>query len=214
VKSISFLKFALEFYLEFYLNKDWGCVILREIDFPLKLCWSIPCLHPPWKVHTWIEIGASLNHHKKTTADGSRLIPRKHTETLVLFSVLPFRCSIPSYAWNHWRMVRLWSTRHLTVHAFLSKFSRQFEDVFSWNFLVFSHFAKTKALIQAKSKMLWKTATGHRRVSALTEYSRAIWFAPSTPHLVAQFLAFFLMHRNTRWETYGTDDTSFLGWHW
>ena len=29
---------------------------------------------------------ASLNHRKKTKADGSRLIPRKHTETLVLLS--------------------------------------------------------------------------------------------------------------------------------
>jgi len=27
----------------------------------------------------------SLNHRKKTKADGSRLIPRKHTEALVLF---------------------------------------------------------------------------------------------------------------------------------
>jgi len=25
--------------------------ILREIDFLLKICWSIPCLHPSWKVH-------------------------------------------------------------------------------------------------------------------------------------------------------------------
>jgi len=32
--------------------QDWGCVILREIDFLLKLCWSIPCLHPSWEVHT------------------------------------------------------------------------------------------------------------------------------------------------------------------
>ena len=28
-------------------------VILRDIDFLLKICWSIPCLHPSWKVHTW-----------------------------------------------------------------------------------------------------------------------------------------------------------------
>jgi len=39
---------------------------------------SIPCLHPSWKVHTWIEICASLNHRKKTKADGSRLILQKH----------------------------------------------------------------------------------------------------------------------------------------
>jgi len=38
----------------FWHYKDWGCVILREIDFLLKICWSIPCLHPSWKVHTWI----------------------------------------------------------------------------------------------------------------------------------------------------------------
>ena len=35
-----------------WLTEDWGCVILREIDFLLKICWSIPCLHPSWKVHT------------------------------------------------------------------------------------------------------------------------------------------------------------------
>ena len=70
--------------------QDWGCVILREIDFLLKICWSIPCLHPSWKVNTWIEICATLNHRKKTKADGSRLIPRKHTETLVLLSVVTF----------------------------------------------------------------------------------------------------------------------------
>ena len=34
--------------------QDWGCVILREIDFLIKICWSIPCLHPSWKVHTCI----------------------------------------------------------------------------------------------------------------------------------------------------------------
>ena len=37
----------------FYFN-DWGYVIFREIDFLLKICWSIPCLHPSWKVHTWV----------------------------------------------------------------------------------------------------------------------------------------------------------------
>jgi len=30
--------------------------MLRKIDFLLKICWSTPCLHPSWKVHTWIEI--------------------------------------------------------------------------------------------------------------------------------------------------------------
>ena len=64
------------------------CFLLCEIDFLLKVCWSIPCLHPSWKVHTWIEICASLNHRKKTKADGSRLIPWKHTETLVLLGVI------------------------------------------------------------------------------------------------------------------------------
>jgi len=45
--------------------QDRGCVILREIDFLLKMCWSIPCLHSSWKVHTWIEICARLKHRKK-----------------------------------------------------------------------------------------------------------------------------------------------------
>jgi len=54
--------------------------------FPIKICWSIPCSHPSRKVHTWIEICASLNHRKKTKGDGSRLIPQRHTETLVLLS--------------------------------------------------------------------------------------------------------------------------------
>ena len=72
--------------------QDWGCVILCEIDFLLNIFWSIPCLHPSWKVHTWIEICASLNHRKKTKADSSRLIPRKHTETPVLLSVVHLEC--------------------------------------------------------------------------------------------------------------------------
>ena len=43
------------------------------------------------QVYAWIEICTSLHHRKKTKADGSRLIPRKHTETvhlLVLFKCL------------------------------------------------------------------------------------------------------------------------------
>ena len=85
------------------LNKDWGCVILHEINFLLKICWSIPCLHPSWKVHTWIEICANLNHRKQMKTDGSRLIPRKHTETLVLLSVntIWFIVNLPNcFQWN------------------------------------------------------------------------------------------------------------------
>ena len=45
-----------------YLNN------LREIDFLLKICWWIPCLHPSWKVHTcktssikiWFVLAAGL----------------------------------------------------------------------------------------------------------------------------------------------------------
>ena len=93
--SFSPVSFACNF-------QDWGCVILREIDFLLKICWSIPCLHPLWKVPTWIKICASLNHRKKTKADGSRLIPRKHTETLVLLSV-----SLPQW---HYVLTKLLAT--------------------------------------------------------------------------------------------------------
>jgi len=31
-------------------KKDCWCVILREIHFLLKICWSIPCWHPSWTV--------------------------------------------------------------------------------------------------------------------------------------------------------------------
>jgi len=43
-------------------------------------------------VHIWIEICASLNHRKKTKADGSRLTSRKHTERPVLSSVVVTLC--------------------------------------------------------------------------------------------------------------------------
>ena len=70
-----------------------------------KICWSIPCLHPSWKVHTYIEICASLNHGKKTKADGSGLIPRKHTETLVLLSVCFKWSVITTYYQNKWQCI-------------------------------------------------------------------------------------------------------------
>jgi len=37
-----------------------------------------------------VALCASLNHHKKTKADGSRLIHRSNTETLVLLSVYKY----------------------------------------------------------------------------------------------------------------------------
>jgi len=56
---------------------DWGCVTLREIDFLLKICWSIPCLHPSWKVHTWSLSGGCVTARKnawKVTAGWKRRI--------------------------------------------------------------------------------------------------------------------------------------------
>ena len=34
--------------------QEWECVILREIDFLSKICWSIPCLHPSSRVLIWL----------------------------------------------------------------------------------------------------------------------------------------------------------------
>jgi len=52
-------KLCLQFSGQGMRNFTWN-------RFPIKkICWSIPCLHPLWKVHTWIEICASLNHRKK-----------------------------------------------------------------------------------------------------------------------------------------------------
>ena len=65
-ESISKFLIGNRFYVKLrilspYSNrKDWGCVILREIDFLLKICWSIPCLHPSWKVHTQNVLMSSL----------------------------------------------------------------------------------------------------------------------------------------------------------
>jgi len=44
-----------------YLNQYRGCVIIREIDFLLKICWSIPCLHPSWRVLTWMSQSYVVN---------------------------------------------------------------------------------------------------------------------------------------------------------
>ena len=52
--------------------QDWGCVILRESDFLLKICWSIPCLHPSWKVHTWIDLNRHMCKFESSQNDESR----------------------------------------------------------------------------------------------------------------------------------------------
>ena len=70
-----------------------GSISFQKLNFfyiLLTICWWIPCLHPSWEVHIWIEICASLNHRKKIKADGSWLILRKHTKTLVLLSVITY----------------------------------------------------------------------------------------------------------------------------
>ena len=65
VSKESISKFLIA--IRFYLNKDWGCVILREIDFLLKICWSIPCLHPSWKVHTCFKLVADADFISELT---------------------------------------------------------------------------------------------------------------------------------------------------
>jgi len=57
---------------------------VKSISHLKKFCRLIPCLHPLWRVLTWIQICASLNHRKKVKAEPSRLFPRKHTDNLVL----------------------------------------------------------------------------------------------------------------------------------
>ena len=52
-ESISKFLIGNRCHVKLRILQDWGCVILREIDFLLKIYWSIPCLHPSWKVHTW-----------------------------------------------------------------------------------------------------------------------------------------------------------------
>ena len=54
---------------------------------PIKNFLIDSLLTPIVGVLTWIWICASLNHRKKMKAEHTRLIPRKHRETLVLLSV-------------------------------------------------------------------------------------------------------------------------------
>jgi len=44
-----------------YLNKTWGCVILRKIVFLLNICWSIPCL-PHCEEYLLVSIKFKGNH--------------------------------------------------------------------------------------------------------------------------------------------------------
>ena len=53
--------------------------------FPIKHLPVDTLLTPCWKVRTWLQTCASLNHRK---AEHSRLIPRKHTENLELLTVI------------------------------------------------------------------------------------------------------------------------------
>jgi len=153
------------------------CVILREIDFLLKICWSTPCLHPSWKVHTWIEICASLNHRKKTTADGSRLIPRKHTETLALLSdpnlifYLP-----PCFAWSSCFSDPLpWhSERFLMHHPHLfSKHVRNIaSDLFLPDFPQFLLIAASASIHQCSFCPFVSRGAPH----SLSTYKHLAWF--------------------------------------
>ena len=58
----------------------WNMMFLKKKETITKLSTF------KYVLSTMGEICASLNNRKKTKADGSRLIPRKHTETLVLLS--------------------------------------------------------------------------------------------------------------------------------
>ena len=52
--------------------QDWGCIILREIDFLLKICWSIPCLYPSWKVHNSSDMSDNLTKQSASLLGSTR----------------------------------------------------------------------------------------------------------------------------------------------
>jgi len=64
--------------------------VLHEIDFLFEKFAIDPCLSYVWRVVTWIQTCASLNHREKMKAKPSRLIPRKPTENLKLVTVIFF----------------------------------------------------------------------------------------------------------------------------
>ena len=73
-----------------YLQKDWGCVILREIDFLLNICWSIPCLHPSWKVHTTI-VCDICNHRQGNFVIEIKQISRSCPDPIFFKNIYPNR---------------------------------------------------------------------------------------------------------------------------
>ena len=67
--------------------QDWGCVIIREIDFLLKICWSIPCLHPSWKAHTMYKMEKVLQLKAIYNLEVSKFMYKYNTSQLpVTFS--------------------------------------------------------------------------------------------------------------------------------
>jgi len=86
-------------------------------------------LHPSWRVLTGIWICASLNHREKMKAEHSRLIPRKHTETLVLLSVAGRKSESrrAMLSWNVWNVLKpeksllfSWSVRNKKSYSHLT----------------------------------------------------------------------------------------------
>jgi len=94
----------------FYLNKDWGCVILRDIDFLLKICWSIPCLHPSWRVLSWIlqlitvNVSAKANLNRdllKFPLEGTALRCTQPSESGPHAQLIAHPCSVEIFCYRH-----------------------------------------------------------------------------------------------------------------
>jgi len=78
--------------------QNWGCVILREIDFLLKICWSIPCVHPSWKVHT--PTVSVANVAKRIESMGRLVWSHLQTVTEICIGVdVCLRQGFPTFLW-------------------------------------------------------------------------------------------------------------------
>jgi len=85
----------------FYLNKDWGCIILREIDFLLKICWSIPCFHRGKYILEYVNTYNSYNCSEIITKP-TRITTTSTSSTLInhIYTNLPASKPTPGILLN------------------------------------------------------------------------------------------------------------------
>jgi len=75
----------------FTVLQDWVGVFLREIDFVLKICWSIPCIRPLWRVgvrtgtHLCFFLNNGAQQHRKWRPASKKWCPLPNVASAVFW---------------------------------------------------------------------------------------------------------------------------------